>query len=183
MKLHPFALAVASAVALGAGGLSAQTATEADAAPPSAEAMQTAMTTPEAFAERAASSNQFEISSSELALQVSQSEEVRAFAEQMIADHSAAGERMVVAAAAEGLTPTKTLMPDHQAQLDSLSTSTPETFDDAYLAAQVAAHTEAVALFEGYATQGTEGPLKDFAAETLPALQGHLEMADPLSES
>jgi putative membrane protein len=173
------ALAPIALVVLGSGAF-AQTAST-DPTPPSQEEMQAAMTSPQAFAERAASSNMFEIMSSQLALQVSQSEEVRGFAEHMIRDHSAAGEQMKVAAATEGLPPSDRLMPDHQAQLDSLAAIAPEEFDLAYLGAQLAAHTEAVTLFDGYATQGPEGALKDFAAQTLPVLQEHFAKVEPLT--
>ena len=40
---------------------------------------------------------------------------------------------------------------------------------------QTAAHADAVALFSGYATNGAEGALKDFAAQTLPTLKTHYE--------
>jgi len=182
MKRQTLALALTAGL-LGSGGLVAQTATDANVAPPSQDQMQAAMTTPQAFAERAASSNQFEIQSSQLALERSQSQDVIAFAERMIADHQAAGEKMLVAASSEGLTPTAQLMPDHQAQLDSLAGSAAEDFDGAYLGAQLAAHNEAVMLFEGYTNQGAEGPLKTFATETLPTLQGHLEEVKPLAET
>lgn len=181
MKFQTFAFAV-SATLLASSGLVAQT-TDVNVAPPSEDQMQAAMTTPQAFAERAASSNEFEIQSSQLALEKSQSQDVIAFAERMIADHQAAGEKMLVAAAAEGLTPVKQLMPDHQAQLDNLTASPAEDFDAAYLGAQLAAHNEAVMLFEGYANRGAEGPLQTFATETLPKLQGHLQEAKPLAET
>jgi putative membrane protein len=174
-----FALAVVAMTA--AGGLFAQTA-NVDVSPPTEDEMQMAMTTPQAFADRAASSNMFEIMSSELALEKSQSQDVIALAQKMIDDHQAAGEKMKVAAAAEGVTPTATLMPDHQAQLDNLTASAPESFDAAYLGAQLAAHNEAVSLFQGYASQGPDGQLKDFATATLPVLQGHLADVEPLSE-
>lgn len=180
MKFHPLAplaLVIAAAIAT---GVTAQTT---DVTPPSPEEQEAAMTTPEAFAERAASSNLFEILTSQLALEVSQTEEVRAFAEHMIADHTAATEEMTAAATSEGITPPDTLMPDHQAQLDSLAASAPEAFDAAYLGAQLAGHTEAVTLFEGYSTQGVEGPLKTFATETLPKLQEHLAEVEPLADA
>lgn len=180
MKPTLIAAMVAAVLCLGAGNLAAQTAE--DAAPPSEEEMQAAMTTPAAFAERAASSNQFEIQSSQLALEMSQTEEVRSFAEMMVADHQAAGEKMKTAASAEGVAPAESLMPDHQSQLDNLSGLSAEEFDAAYLAAQLAAHVEAVMLFEGYANQGQDGALKDFAAETLPKLQDHKAKVEPLAQ-
>jgi putative membrane protein len=74
-------------------------------------------------------------------------------------------------------------MPDHQAQLDNLAAAAAEDFDGAYLGAQLAAHNEAVMLFEGYANQGAEGPLRTFATDTLPALQQHLQEVKPLAET
>jgi len=50
-----------------------------------------------------------------------------------------------------------------------------EEFDKAYIDAQAQAHDEAVALFEGYSTEGKEGPLKAFATATLPVLKSHQE--------
>ncbi len=176
MTLKPIALTVA--LLFIAAPLTAQT----DVSPPSADEMQSAMTTPQAFAERAASSNLFEIQSSQLALERARSVEVRAFAEKMIADHTAAGEQMRAAATEEGVTPVEALMPDHQAQLENLNTSDLADFDAAYLGAQLAAHTEAVELFEGYSTQGPGGALRTFATETLPKLQDHLAEVEPMSE-
>jgi|LNFM01.1.fsa_nt_gb putative membrane protein len=176
MTLKPIALT--AALLLVAAPLTAQT----DVTPPSAEEMQAAMTTPQAFAERAASSNLFEIESSQLALERARSEEVRAFAEKMIAEHTAAGEQMRAAATEEGLTPVETLMPDHLAQLNNLTTSDPADFDAAYVGAQLAAHTEAVQLFQGYSTQGPGGALRTFATETLPKLEEHLTEVEPLAE-
>jgi putative membrane protein len=89
---------------------------------------------------------------------------------------------MKTAASAEGVAPAETLMPDHQSQLDNLSGLSAEEFDAAYLAAQLAAHVEAVTLFEGYANQGQDGALKDFAAETLPKLQDHKAKVEPLAQ-
>ncbi len=169
-------LALASALSLSAAYGFAQT----DASPPSADAMEAAMTSAQAFAERAASGNQFEIQSSELALIKNPSPEVQAFAEQMIADHTAAGEKMMAAAEADGITVPRALMPDHQAQLDALTETAEDSFGEAYLSAQAAAHNEAVALYQGYSQGGEEGRLKAFATETLPTLESHLMHVEPM---
>lgn len=169
-------IAVGAVLLCSAAPLSAQS----DVSPPSAEQIEMAMTTAAAFAERVASSNQFEIQSSQLAQQKSQNADVMSFAEKMIADHTAAGEKFMAAASSESVTVATTLMPDHQAQLDSLNEASAEQFDQGYLAAQVAAHVEAVDLFGGYAERGPEGDLKNFAAETLPTLENHLSEAQAL---
>ena len=63
------------------------------------------VTDPKAFAETAASSNMFEIESSQLALAHSKTDKVQAFADKMIDDHTAAGEKMKAAATKDGVTP------------------------------------------------------------------------------
>jgi putative membrane protein len=68
-----------------------------------------------------ASSDQPEIQSSQLALQASQSQAVRSFANLMIAHHQATTQNVVAAAQSAGLTPPPpTLLPMHQQMLDQL---------------------------------------------------------------
>jgi putative membrane protein len=136
---------------------------------------QDAAMTPQGFAEVAASSNMFEIASSQAALEKASGAEARSFAEHMIADHTKAGEEMKPAAEAEGVTIPEALNKKHQAQLDQLTPLDGEQFDEAYITAQVAAHEEAIALFEGYSANGAPGTLKEFATKTLPTLKSHLE--------
>ena len=171
MQLKMVAACAALVITAGLHGAGAQTATQAP------------ITEPEAFAEMAASSNMFEIKSSELALERAENEDVRAFAEKMVQDHTRAGEEMKAAAEAEGVTPPEAMVEKHQAQLDQLEAVEGDTFEQAYLAAQATAHDEAVSLFDTYATQGKEGALRDFAAKTLPTLQEHKESVHGLTGS
>lgn len=142
-------------------------------APAEAPAAVAAVTDPQQFADMASSSNTFEIESSRVALEKSTNDQVLAFAQHMIDDHTKAGQDMMAAAQSDGITPATALQPHHQSQLDELTGLEDEAFDEAYLAAQVAAHDEAVALFEAFSTNGEESALKSFAAETLPTLQEH----------
>lgn len=144
-----------------------------DNAAPAAASMQAAVTDPAQFAAVASVSNMFEILSSELAVERGASEEVKAFAQQMIADHTKAGEDMATAAGEDGVAPASALDQKHQQILDRLAALEGEAFDTAYMEAQVQAHDEAVALFETYAANGADGALKAFAAATLPTLQQH----------
>ena len=137
---------------------------------------------PQQFADSVASSNAFEIDSSQLALDTSQNEEIVAFAEQMVTDHTEAGEQMMAAAEENGITPAPGLEELHQAQLDELVELDGEAFDEAYIAAQVAAHRAAVALFQSFVTDGQDSSLKRFATNTLPTLEQHLEHILQISE-
>lgn len=159
----------------------AQTATTpaANSAPAATAPMQ--VTDPAQFAAMAASSNQFEIASSTLAVERATNPDVVAFAEQMIADHTKAAQDMMPAAQEEGVTPPTDMEDRHQQMVDQLNGLEGEEFDAAYIAAQVQAHDEAVALFESYSTSGPEGALKAFATATLPVLQQHQEHVHGLS--
>ncbi|ASN80354.1 DUF4142 domain-containing protein [Deinococcus ficus] len=98
------------------------------------------------FAQQAASGDLFEIQSSQLALTRAASPDVRAYAQQLIADHTAASQRLK--ALASGLQvplPTAPQRP-HAALLTQLGTLQGAAFDQAYMAAQLTAHEQAVNL-------------------------------------
>ncbi|MFO1143717.1 MAG: DUF4142 domain-containing protein [Amaricoccus sp.] len=138
---------------------------------------------PQAFADTAASSNMFEIRSSQLALERTENADVRAFAQKMVDDHTAAGEKMKAAAKSDGVTPADGMAQQDQAKYDQLAADQGSDFDHAYLAAQVAAHDDAVALFQAFARQDDGTALTGFAAETLPTLQQHQSAVHALDGS
>ncbi|WP_181707236.1 DUF4142 domain-containing protein [Chthonobacter rhizosphaerae] len=131
------------------------------------------------FLRMATSSNQFEILSSRLAEQQAQDEQVKAFARQMIADHTSAGEKMRTAVQEAGLEMASVPQSEadlevrHKEMMDTLASAS-GNFDQAYVRAQYQAHEEAVRMFEAYAQNGDQSAIKAFAAETLPILQQHL---------
>ena len=137
-----------------------------------------------AFANKVASANTFEIQSSELAKDHSQSQDVKSFAEQMIKDHTKAGNDFKSAAAEAHISPPPPEAPDarQQATLAKLKNAQGAAFDKAYVSAQLAAHTQAVSLFRNYGKSGRAAPLKHFARSTLPTLEHHLAMAQDLSQ-
>jgi putative membrane protein len=132
------------------------------------------------FVTMAAMSDMLEIQSSKMALEKARSSDVKAFAQQMIADHTAATQKLQ---AATGQKPPATLDQKHAAMLKKLSDSSAAQFDAAYVTLQVQAHKEAVQLFRTYATAGDDAGLKSFAAATLPILQQHLQHVQKLEKS
>ena len=135
------------------------------------------------FLQMAASSNMFEIQSSQLAHQKALSPAVHQFATMIIADHQMLGQQMMAAAQAAGVPmPPMTMLPDDQAMLSQLQgTPNGAAFDVAYRDAQVMAHQKAVTLFQNYATSGDNPALRATAAQALPKLQQHLAMAQSLA--
>nr|WP_256515229.1 DUF4142 domain-containing protein [Alsobacter ponti] len=136
-----------------------------------------------AFVSTVANSNKFEIESSRVALQKSKREDVKRFAQMMIDDHTKAEQEFVqaVKAANEQLPDTSKLDAQHEATLNRVNAAT--NFDKDYIAAQLKAHTDAVALFKTYSMSGESAPLKQFAAKLLPDLQKHLDAVQKLSTS
>ena len=67
-----------------------------------------------------------------------------------------------------------------EAKLKKLEALQGPAFDKQYDADQVAAHKEAVALFKGYSKSGKNPELKAWTAQTEPALEHHLAMAQAL---
>ena len=130
-----------------------------------------------------ASSDQFEIQSSQLALQASQSQAVRSFANLMIAHHQATTQNLVAAAQGAGLTPPPpALLPMHQQMLDQLrAAGTGANFDAAYKQAQITSHQSALELQTNYANGGDVPALRQVAAATAPVVQQHLATAQNLN--
>src|SRR5438132_602545 len=90
------------------------------------------------FAKKVASANTFEIQSSELAKERAQSEAVKGFADQMIADHTKAGEDFKVAVEGANISPPPPEEPDakQKATLTKLRGAQGAAFDKAYVSAQ-----------------------------------------------
>lgn len=130
-----------------------------------------------------ASSDQFEIQSSQLALQASQSQAVRSFANLMIAHHQSTTQNLVAAAQSAGLTPPPpALLPMHQQMLDQLrAAGTGANFDAAYKQSQIMSHQSALDLQTNYASGGDVATLRQVAAATAPIVQQHLASARNLN--
>jgi putative membrane protein len=134
------------------------------------------------FLAQAGSANQFEIQSSQLALQASSNQAVRNFANLLISDHTRMGQQVAAAAASAGLTPpAPVLLPAQQAALDQLrAAGAGPSFDVAYRQAQIDAHQQAIALMQNYATSGDVPALRTVAGQAIPTMQMHLQQAQML---
>jgi putative membrane protein len=130
------------------------------------------------FVRNATSGNQFEILSSQMALEKSQDPNIQQFAKQMIDDHSKAGEQLKSTLPQSSVDPSvagDTLESRHQKMLDKLRSASARDFDRQYIKAQQKAHKETVKLFKDYSQKGEDPALKEFASQTLPKLEQHRE--------
>lgn len=134
------------------------------------------------YASMAAISDLYEVQSSQLALQRSQSNDVKAFAQEMVAAHTATSNELKPLAASAGVTPPASLDERRRSMMENLQSASTEDFDDRYIDQQTAAHTEALTLHRTYASNGDNPQLRAFAAKTAPAVEQHLMHVRRLDE-
>ena len=156
--------------------VAAQSAAQAPGAPPVAISSTTT-----GFIQQVAISDLFETASARLAL-ARGTDAQKQFANQMLQDHgkTSADVRRLIAQRGLKVDVPSLLDPPHQALLDKLNATEGAAFAATYAEQQVQAHQQAVTLFRGYAGNGDFPELKQWAAQTLPVLEHHLQMAQQL---
>jgi putative membrane protein len=136
------------------------------------------------FVNKAALSDMFEIESSKLALQKSNTDEIKKFAQMMVDDHTKTSDDLKsMAQKMQGTQVPTALDPEHQQKLSQLQSASGRQFDQDYRTMQVQGHQDAVKLFEDYAKDGDNNELKSWANNTLPKLRSHLQAAEGLPGS
>jgi putative membrane protein len=139
----------------------------------------------DAFVKDAAIAGAYEIEAGKIALKRSLSPNVKAAAQMIIDDHSAADAKLkalVAAGKAPGPLPAA-LDERRKGMIDNLNGASAKDFDDRYLDQQTMAHHEALLAFNGYAKAGDNSDLKAFAAQTAPKLEHHAQMVTKLDRS
>src|SRR5262249_23891291 len=136
----------------------------------------------QAFVQEAAVGGLAEVELGRLAVQKAKDDRVRQFGQKMIDDHSKANDQLKQAASQEGLTVPTAIDEKHKLTMNKLEKLSGAQFDSAYAKEMVKDHREDVKLFEKQASAGSSSVQK-FAAETLPTLKNHLQMAEALGSS
>jgi putative membrane protein len=121
-----------------------------------------------------------EVQSAQLALQRSDDERVRDYAEHMIDEHGPANQELIGMARDAGILPPSDTDPDRTQALDSLNKLSGKGFDRAFLAMQVEMHREALEIFERQAREGRHQGLRELASAKVPVLREHLQSAQAM---
>ena len=132
----------------------------------------------QAFITEAAQGGMAEVKLGELALKNAKSARVKAFGSQMVKDHGQANKELKALAGKLGATLPSGPNAKQKATYDKLSKLKGEAFDTAYMDDMVKDHKMDVAAFEKEAKSGKTPQVKAWAAETLPTLKMHLQMAE-----
>ena len=130
-----------------------------------------------AYVQIAASSDMYEIQSSQLALSRAQNGAIRSFAEMMVRDHTNTTQQLTAAATAAGVgPPPASMLPMHAQMVARLEGRTGADFDREYARQQLLAHEQALALHTNYAARGVQPALRSVAGAAVPVVSGHLNM-------
>lgn len=130
------------------------------------------------YARLAASSDAFEIQSSQMALARAQNPAVRQYAQMLITHHTQTSQQLAAAAQASGMAPPAPMqLPITARMLGELQRASGANFDRVYLMQQIPAHEMALALHSNYAQRGDTPALRSVAAAAVPLVQQHLNEA------
>lgn len=133
------------------------------------------------FVQKAAISDMFEMQSGQLAQQKAASDEYKQFGQMIREDHSKTADQVKgMVKELPGVQLPQAMDSAHKQKLDKLQSLSGAQFENQFKKDQVAAHQNAVKLFEGYAQKGDHAALKKFAQDTLPKLKEHLQHARQL---
>lgn len=128
------------------------------------------------FVEKAVEDGHAEIEFSKLALQKSNTPQIREFAQEMLDDHSKVSLELKGIAQGKNLTIPLELDLDHKEDLGNLQEADADEFDAKYLAIMQKDHEKTVSLFAAAAESKKIGQsLQGFAKKTLPVVQLHLQ--------
>ena len=125
--------------------------------------------------------NDFEIASAKLALSKSNNENVRGYANRMLAEHDLAAQHLAKSRSEAGVSYAPDPNSPVQAVLQRLAALDGPQFDTAYATAQLAAMTNAEAQYGAFSQAGQGGPLRRYAQEEYPKIRLHLEYAQRLA--
>jgi putative membrane protein len=131
------------------------------------------------FVAEAATSDMFEIQSSQLAASRTTGD-VQTFANQMVSDHMTTTRELKGFASDANTTPPAEMTSSQASMLSKLQGLQGDAFAKQYMDDQVSAHKQAVSLFQRYSKGGDNNKLKDWAVQTLPTLQHHLDAAEEI---
>ena len=121
-----------------------------------------------------------EIAMGQLAVRKSASDPVKVFGQTLIDDHSKAKTDASAVATKMGVSPPSEVSSDAQREMTRLQQLSGRDFDKEFIRVMVEDHQKDIAEFKNEAGSG-HGPVQQLAAQTLPTLEKHLQIAQSLN--
>jgi len=132
------------------------------------------------FVTKAAGGGLYEVEVSKLAAEKAKSPEVKAYADMLIKDHTAANDELKGLASMKGMVLPPDMPADKKAKLFKLSKSS-DIDRDFIREVGLDDHRTDIALFEKASKNAKDGELKAWFGKTLPTLKDHRAAAEKLS--
>jgi putative membrane protein len=129
------------------------------------------------FLKQMAIGGRIEVELGTLAGQRGDAPAVDEFGKHMVEDHGAANSKVTSLARAAGVELPKEPDAEHEAARRELAALDGSAFDLRYIDGQIKDHQKAVQLLTHEIASGQNTKVRDFAAQTLPTVMHHLEMA------
>jgi putative membrane protein len=134
------------------------------------------------FVTKAAQNGMAEVELAKAALEKSQDQDVRNFANKMVTDHTKANSELMSIAKRKNVQAPPALDTKHRAMVDQLKNKSGAAFDAAYAQHMAMDHKKALDLFQNASSsQDVDSELSAFAKKSLPTLEEHKRMADKLN--
>jgi putative membrane protein len=129
----------------------------------------------------AAQAGMAEIAMANLALQKSQDDKVKQYAQQMIKDYTPVNQELMQLATQKAITPPTDMGIKYQALITQLSKLSDANFDQAYVnEAGINRNMEGLILNSRLLQLGQDTELKAFAAKSIPLIEAHLQLVEKL---
>lgn len=135
------------------------------------------------FAKDAALGGLTEVELGKLAAQKASNDAVKQFGQRMVDDHSKANDQLKQIASKSNIEVPAALDSKHQSRIDKLAKLSGPAFDKAYVKDQLKDHERDVDDFKSEAQNGSDPNVKQFAMQTLPTLQEHLNAVKDLKKT
>ena len=135
------------------------------------------------FVTKAAKGNFAEVELGKLASEKSSNPDVKAFGEQMVADHSKANDNLKPIADSNGVQWPTHLTGEPKTLYDRLSKLSGPAFDKIYVGAMVQDHQKDAKAYETESGKVKDSQLKSYVDQTLPVVQQHLSHIQSIHQS
>lgn len=137
----------------------------------------------DSFAKKAAEGGMAEVKLGQLAEERGSNPAVKNFGRRMVQDHSKADDELKTTTSKENVELPTEMDKSDQATYGRLSKLSGDAFDRAYARDMVKDHSKDVSEFQKEAKNGHDESIKNFAAQTLPTLQSHLDQARQMEQA
>ena len=133
------------------------------------------------FIKKEAAAGKATVKLAELAVTKAQSADVKAFAEKLVTDHTAANEELAKLAKQKGVEVSTVIDPDHAETYQKLEKQSGADFDKEFLSTVVSGHKKCVDSFEEEVKEAKDADVKAWSEKILVTLRTHLDKAKELS--